>query len=123
MTELANDDQQKVWRYQQSREQTLLQIVFMMWMELHKPAEQQNLASLEDDIREAGYSWALPTLNQIDDDELLTAGQLADLLGYSESTVRVWPSRHGIAQYGGRYRWGDIDQFLRSRNSKSKSVS
>lgn len=101
-----------------SREQTLLQIVFMMWLELGKPWTQQDRDKLEADIRAEGHGWALPAVTNIDDDELLTAQQLSNILGYSASTIRVWPARHGIPQYDGRFRWGDIHQFIRSRTPR-----
>ena len=46
----------------------------------------------------------------------LTTTQVADQLGLTESTIRDWPRRYGIATHQGRYRWGDIKTVIRSRN-------
>jgi hypothetical protein len=110
----------KVWRYR-SREQGLLQIVLAMWLELRKPASEQNPNSLDQAIRREGLAWALPSMAHIDDDELLTTAQLAERLGYAESTIRVWPSRHALPLYNGLFRWGDVDAMLRHRTEGNRT--
>lgn len=110
----------KVWRYR-SREQGLLHVILAMWVELRKPPEEQDPATLDAGIRREGLAWALPSLAHIDDDELLTTAQLADLLGYAESTIRTWPKRHGLPQVNGQFRWGDVDTMLRQRNEGDRT--
>lgn len=111
MAELTNP---KVHRYR-SREQDLQRVILAMWVELRKPAREQNPDALDAGIRQAGLAWTLPSMAHIDAGELLTVAQAAELTGYAESTIRDWPARYGLTQHGGRYRWGDIDQLLKTR--------
>ena len=112
--------EQKVWRYQprETREQTLLRIIYTLWLELRKPSDQQHPDQIDHEIRQAGAGWALPSHqgHDLHDDDLLTTTQVADQLGLTESTIRDWPRRYGIATHQGRYRWGDIKTVIRSRN-------
>lgn len=112
--------EQKVWRYQprETREQTLLQIVYALWTELRKPADEQDAHQLDRQIRATGAGWALPGHqgHDHDDDDLLTTAQVADELGLTESTIRGWPRRYDITNHNGRWRWGDVKQVIRSRN-------
>lgn len=110
----------KVWRYQ-SREQGLLKIVLAMWLELRKTATAQDADGLDAAIRRDGLAWALPSMAHIDDDELLTTTELAERLGYAESTIRDWPTRYALPLYNGQFRWGDIDTMLRNRREGNRT--
>jgi hypothetical protein len=95
-----------------SRERTLQQVVFRMWMELKQHATPQALNKLEADIREAGHAWALPEGGELHPDTLLNATEVAARLGIKASTVRNWPTRYGLQQVNGQYRWGDVQKLI-----------
>ncbi|KMV23350.1 hypothetical protein [Mycobacterium heckeshornense] len=98
------------------RETALLRLVLVLWGELRRHTNPKELERLEQDIREAGLGWALGNLDHHDDD-LLTVDQLAHELGYSQSTIRDWPTRYGLQTVAGRYRWGDVKKMLSTRRT------
>lgn len=110
----------KVHRYKLSREQIQGQVILAMWLELRKPPHQQDPAGLDTAIRAQGHAWALPTMATPDNDTLLTTTQIADLTGYTESTIRSWTHRNHIHRHpDGRYRWADIYNHIhRQRTPK-----
>lgn len=118
---MTGEQPNKVWRYRLSREQIQAQVILGMWLELRKPHDQQDPDGLDREIRREGFAWALPSMAHIDDDELLTPAELSDLLGYSESTIRNWPARYQLPQVNGKYRWGDIEDLINTRNEGNRT--
>lgn len=97
------------------REQKLLQLVTVLWNEL-APKTRQELAPL---ITQAEMGWAIPTLDHLTDDSMLTTEQLAKELGLTPSGIRNWQSRYGLTPTDGLYRWGDVQQIRKQRNQRN----
>lgn len=96
------------------REQKLLQLATVLWNELTND-KRTELAPL---IRDADMGWAIPTLDHLTDDSMLTTEQLATELGLTPSGVRNWQSRYGLTPHNGLYRWGDVQQIRRERHAR-----
>lgn len=92
------------------RENKLLRIIFVLWLELER---RMDTAELEQAIRSEGLGWTLPsTIDHHDADDWLTVDQLAFELGYTPSAIRNWPARYGLRPVKGRFRWGDVKHVL-----------
>ncbi|SKM81632.1 Uncharacterised protein [Mycobacteroides abscessus subsp. massiliense] len=85
------------------------------------------VADLDRQWQDQGRYWMVPMVNQPDDDDLLTATDVAALVHLSAAAVRQWNSRarqgkDGVLAVetpdGPRYRWADVQAYNRRRQQR-----
>ncbi|EOM77284.1 DNA-binding protein [Rhodococcus rhodnii] len=83
--------------------------------------------ALDAEAADFGQSWTVPQTMTVDEDDLVTAGEAADLVGVTAATVYQWAHRGYIERRTGtdgrtRYRVGDVlDHLAATRRRRAQS--